>query len=62
MSIGQKRMTRREFFATLGKSTLAVGFSLSPLPAALVATDAKARISILPNSTYSGFCIRLSIL
>jgi CO/xanthine dehydrogenase Mo-binding subunit len=35
-------MSRRQFFATLGKSSLVVAFSLSPVPAALLTSKAEA--------------------
>ena len=42
MSANGTGMSRRQFFATLGKSSLVVGFSLSPLPAALLPSKAQA--------------------
>jgi len=36
------RMTRREFFETVGKSSLVVGFSLSPVAAPMLAEQAHA--------------------
>ena len=36
------RMTRRQFFETLGKGSLVVGFSLSPMAASILAGEAHA--------------------
>jgi hypothetical protein len=36
------RMTRRQFFETLGKGSLIVGFSLSPVAAFILAGEAHA--------------------
>ena len=37
-----RRMTRRQFFETLGKGSLVVGFSLLPVAASILAEEAHA--------------------
>ena len=36
------RMNRRQFFGELGKSSLIIGFSLSPMAASILAQEAQA--------------------
>lgn len=49
------RMTRREFFETLGKGSLVVGFSLSPVAASLLPGEAHAASADSSFTILSGF-------
>ena len=49
------RMTRRQFFEKLGKGSLVVGFSLSPVAASILAEEAHAASVDSQLTVLSGF-------